>query len=110
MADFIIVAEFTFVVNKSFLSGSQHPITIPARFYPELKKYAFADVAQANISFRSESVTKGAIRVGWRAGGRYFQITMSKAQAAVGIADLTIGTSLRIRVLKTPHDWLIEIN
>lgn len=110
MADLTVVAEFPFVANKSFVSGAQRPITIPARYYPGLKQCALTDSAPAMINFRKESMIEGAIRVGWRSGGKYYQITMSKSQKDVGIDDIKIGKKLIVRVIKRPQEWLIEID
>lgn len=110
MVDFIVVAEFPFVANKSFLGSDRRPITVPARFNQGLKQHALTNPARAMIAFRRDTVIEGAIRVGWRAGGRYYQITMSKSQESIGLGDIKIGTTLLVRVLKTPEDLLIEIN
>lgn len=107
MTDVIIVSEFNFVTNKSFASDN-HPITIPARFHQHLKEQGLVDSVRAKINFRKEPPIAGSIRVGWRAGGRYFQITMSKSQETKAIVTES-GVTLAVRIMKTPEDWLIQI-
>ena len=111
MADVKVIAEFAFVANKSFVGSGSKPITVPARFYQGFKQNELImESAHATIAFRDESMIDGNIRVGWRAGGKYYQITTPKSQTNVGINDIKIGTKLFVRVLRTPQDWLIEIN
>jgi hypothetical protein len=111
MADVVVIAEFPFVANKSFVGSGNKPITIPARYYQDFRQNGLImESAHATIAFRNESMIKGNIRVGLRAGGKYYQITSNKSQSNVGINDIMIGTRLFVRVLKTPQDWLIEIN
>ena len=107
MSDVILIAEFPFVTNKSF-AGDSHPITIPARYHQGLKECGLIDSARAKINFRKVSTIEGSIRVGWRAGGRYYQIKMSKTRKIDAIAA-KVGTTLAVRVLKTSEDWLVEI-
>lgn len=110
MSDLIVIAEFAFVANKSFVGGANKPITVPARYYQGFKQHGLImESALATIAFRDESRNKGSIRVGLRAGGKYYQITLSRAQEHIGINDIKIGTRLFVRVLKTPQEWLIEI-
>lgn len=108
MTDSIVVAEFPFVVNKSF-SGESHPITVPASCKQVFKEYGLIESVRAKICFRNGPVIAGSIRVGMRAGGRYFQITMSRSQESDEI-NLGIGTRLMVRLLKSQQGWLIEIN
>lgn len=110
MNDLTIIAEFVFVANKSFVSGDSKPITIPARHYQTLKQNGLIiESARANIAFRDDSIIDGAIRVGLRAGGKYYQITLPKSRIKTGIDQIQIGSRLFVRVLKTPQEWLIEI-
>ena len=111
MADLIIIAEFAFLANKSFVGFHHKPITVPARYYQGFKQNGLImESTHANIKFRDDSMINGAIRVGLRAGGKYYQITVLKSQIKTGINDIQIGTRLFVRVLKGPHDWIIEIN
>jgi hypothetical protein len=111
MNDLIIIAEFAFVANKSFVGGDSKPITVPARYYQGFRQHGLImESTHANITFRDDSMVKGNIRVGLRAGGKYYQITSPKSQIKTGIHAVQIGTRLFVRVLKTPQDWLIEIN
>jgi len=110
MSDLITVADFPFMANKSFVGIGGRPITIPARFYPEFKQFKVTESAHALVTFRKGPMIEGTIRVGWRAGGRYYQITISKSQQDVALNAINIGTKLVVRVLKNPQDWLIEIN
>ena len=111
MTDVIVIAEFAFEANKSFVGGGSKPITVPARYYQGFKQNGLImESAHATIAFRDEPKFKGNIRVGLRAGGKYYQITMPKSQENIGINDIKIGARLFVRVLKTPQDWLIEIN
>lgn len=107
MADRIVVAEFRFVANKSF-AGGNHPITVPTRYHQGLKESGLTDSARAKISFRKEPVIEGNIRSGWRAGGRYYQITLSNSKMTEAMV-VPIGTTLVVRVLKSLQDWLVEI-
>ena len=111
MADVIVIAEFTFVANKSFVGCGHKPITVPARYYQGFRQNELImESAHAKIAFRDESMVEGNIRVGWRSGGKFYQITIPKSHTSVGINDIKIGAQLFVRVLKTPLDWLIEIN
>lgn len=110
MTNYIVVAEFTFIVNKSFLSSNSKPITVPARCYQGFKQNGLImESAEATIAFRDSSMVKGNIKIGFRAGGKYYQITLQKAQPNVGLNEVTIGARLFLRILKTPLEWLIEI-
>lgn len=111
MTDVIVVAEFAFVANKSFIGGGSKPITVPARYYQGLKQNGLImESVHATIAFQDESMVQGSIRVGLRAGGKYYQIALPKSKADSRINDIKIGTRLFVRVLKTPQDWLIEIS
>ena len=103
-----VIGPFPFVVNKSF-KGSSHPITIPSRFYPALKDNGITDSIRVKINFREELIIDGSIRAGLRAGGKYYQITMSKSKLSESIA-VDIGAKLVIRVLKTSENWLVAIS
>jgi hypothetical protein len=110
MADVVVIAEFVFVANKSFVGIGNRPITVPARYYQGFKQNGLImESVHATIAFRGESMFKGYIRVGIRAGGKYYQITLPKSQTNIVINDIKIGTRLFVRVLKTPQDWMIEI-
>lgn len=105
MSDAKTVAEFNFVVNKSFLSYRM--ITVPSRFYQSLKENGVLERRPALIEFRGGARMSGSIHTGWRAGGQYYQIKLPAAQAVIG--DVRIGTTLRIRMLKSGEEWLIDL-
>jgi len=111
MSEVIIVAEFAFVANKSFVGNGNKPITVPARYYQGFKQNGFiTESVHATVTFRDESLIRGKIHVGLRPGGKYYQITLTKCQNNIGINDIKIGTRLFVRVLKTTQEWLIEIH
>lgn len=101
------IVEFPFITNKSFL-GRGNPITIPSRFYPALKENGLIDSVPAIISFAAEPPITGSIKIGWRAGGKYYQIK-SNAPANHGINCLKQGVTLRVRLLIHAGDWRIEL-
>jgi hypothetical protein len=111
MTDVIVIAKFAFEANKSFVGGGSKPITVPARYYQGFRQNGLImESAYATIAFRDEPKIKGNIRIGLRAGGKYYQITISKSQENIGINDIKIGVILFVQVLKTPEEWLIKIN
>ena len=110
MSDLITVADFPFMANKSFVGIGGRPITIPARFYPEFKQFKVMESAHALVTFRKGPMIEGAIRVGWRAGGKYYQVTVRASQTKAEMDSIKIGATLMVRIVKTMQDWLIEIN
>ena len=106
----ITIAEFPFVANKSFVSGRTKPITIPARLYGELRQNGLAEGTPAAITFRKGPRIVGAIRAGFRAGGRYYQITMRASQTSPEADSIKIGARLKVKIIKTLQDWIIEVN
>jgi hypothetical protein len=110
MVQIIVIADFVFVASSSFVENGYKQITVPARYHQELKKYGLiTESTDATISFRDISMFKGSIRVGWRAGGKYYQIAIPKSQENMGTNDIKSGTRLLVRILKSQQDWLIEI-
>lgn len=101
------IAEFTFVTNKSFL-GRGNPITIPSRFYPALKENGLIDSVPATIFFADEAPVTGSIKIGWRAGGKYYQIKANTPENH-GITCLKQGVTLRVRLLSQAGAWRIEL-
>lgn len=109
MPDSITVAEFSFVVNKSFIGGGQRPITIPAHHYQSLRQLELKDTTPAGVKFGTHPIAEGAIRVGWRAGGRYYQVTVSKSDAHTALGGVKLGSKLLVRVIRSHERWLVEI-
>lgn len=108
MSDAKMVVKFPFVVNKSF-SGSGRPITIPARFYPALKDSGISDLVRVRIKFREDLVIDGAIRAGFRAGGKYYQLTMVKSAESEGIV-VAMGSTLGVCLFRDADGWFVEIS
>lgn len=108
MSELKVVAEFPFLVNKSFQSKGR-PITVPAIYKQKFKEHGLIDSIHAEILFRNGPVIEGSIRVGLRAGGRYYQITMAKTEASEDI-NVSMGTKLMVRIMKSEQKWMIEIN
>lgn len=101
------IADFGFITNKSFL-GRAHPITIPSRFYQALKENGLVDCVPAVISFADSLPIEGSIRIGWRTGGKYYQITM-KVPENHAITHFKQGVTLHIRLFKQAENWCIEL-
>jgi hypothetical protein len=101
------IAEFSFITNKSYL-GRGHPITIPSRFYHALKESGLADSTPALVSFADGAPIVGSIHIGWRAGGKYYQVRMN-APENHDLTRLKQGVNLHIRLLKGAEDWNIEV-
>ena len=101
------IAEFTFITNKSFL-GRGNPITIPSRFYPALKENGLFDSTPASINFADDIPVNGAVKIGWRAGGKYFQIRANTPENH-GITSLKLSVTLRVRLLSHGGEWRIEL-
>lgn len=101
------IAEFTFITNKSFF-GPGNPITIPSRFYPLLKENGLRDSAMATIYFADHTPVPGTLKMGWRAGGKYFQIR-AKTSNHSGANVFQQGSSLRVLLIKVGIDWRIEL-
>lgn len=104
MAEVTLIAKFKFVVNKSFKDVGI--VTIPNRLVGSLKEHGLGDGAPAEISFRGQELAPGLIRSGWRAGGRYYQISARSA----GTDELMIGSTLAIRMLKSGNEWRVEFS
>lgn len=102
------IARFPFVVNKSFCSGSR-PITIPSRFYPELKENGITDAVRVKISFQDKFMLEGNLRAGFRAGGKYYQLTIIKSVDSESI-NVAIGSTLGVRILKDADSWNVVIS
>lgn len=101
------VARFPFIVNKSFGTGGR-PITIPSRFYPELKENGIADSVQVKINYQDKFMLEGSLRSGFRAGGKYYQLTMIKSADSESIS-VGIGTTLIVSIFKVADNWSVEI-
>lgn len=101
------IAEFAFVINKSFL-GRGNPITIPSRFYQALKENGLVDSTPAVINFADGVSIGGSIRIGWRAGGKYYQVRMNGPEN-LDISRLKLGVTLHVRLLKRAEDWCIDL-
>ena len=103
------VAEFSFTANKSFVTGGGYPITVPSRYYQLLKESGLLESRPAVVTFRDGPRMGGMIHTSWRAGGRYYQIRVTKSEATPEIAGVKLGTVLRVRVLRGSEDWLVEL-
>lgn len=68
MTDASLIAEFKFVVNKSFLTTGA--ITIPNRLVSTLRDGGVGESSSAVANLRGQSLP-ATIRSGWRAGGKY---------------------------------------
>jgi hypothetical protein len=101
------VGEFNFLTNKSFF-GRGSPITIPSRLYESIKGYGVKETTPALVKYANEDSIKGSIYVGWRAGGKYFQIRVTSSEPS-GLSELKLGVSLRVGIYKNDSGWLIEM-
>ena len=102
-----LVADFRFAVNSSFIKS--HVITIPSRWYKGMNEFGLGDAINAAVTYGAGAPMKGSIRSGWRAGGRYYQVRMNSADANRELGQLRMGAALRVRVLKTAQERLVEM-
>lgn len=104
-----VVASFTFVTNKSFCTARHKPITIPSRICPTLKEHGLGDKVRVRVTYPDSPNLVGSIRAGWRAGGKYFQITAT-VPSDHGLARLRLETPLEVRLKKCDDDWMVELH
>lgn len=102
-----IVAEFIFLTNKSFL-GRGNPITIPSRFYAILKENGISETTPAKIRFANGKQIMGFVRVGWRAGGKYYQIRLSTYENDF-ISNIKLGVKLSVLLINKEGDWFVDL-
>lgn len=103
--------NFKFTINKSFLSYSNHPITIPKEFYPFLDIHAIIKNKEATIVFPDGSTAEGFIyylNEGW--GGEYHQIRMRNPYSGVGISNYKVGDVIRVEIFKIGENTHIELS
>ena len=108
MANPVVIGEFRFVTNSSFVNS--HVITIPSRFYPAIKEYGVWDATPAVITFGGGAPMKGSFRSSVRAGGRYYQIKIGKLGMAEEVSQLRMYQVLTVRVSKTEGAWQVDLN
>jgi hypothetical protein len=103
-----ICAEFEFVTNRSF--AASRIITVPSCFGHTLYEHGLVKTTPVTVTFRSTPSRSGSIRIGWRAGGKYFQVRIADDEVDDDVCALKMGTKLSVRVLKDRENWLVELS
>ena len=73
--------EFDFEVNKTYLNSATHPVTLPKRYYPHIKKHIPFSRLDVNIVAEGEYL-KGWIYHGCAGFGPYYQLRMNNHEFA----------------------------
>ncbi|MDP8567968.1 hypothetical protein [Methylophilus aquaticus] len=102
------ISEFEFVINKSFL-GRGNLITIPSRFYQAIKENGLNVSTNVILKFMSDPALPASINIGWRSGGKYYQIRIN-SHNNLNIHKLQLGQILQVRICKFDDNWHVELN
>ena len=103
------VAEFGFIASRSFLRSSGKSITVPARFYKELRKTIETETTKAEVDCGNNVRTSGSIYWGSRAGGRYFQVRIHSRGMKDYFESLGVGIRLKLMIVNNNGLWEITL-
>ena len=106
MTDASLVAEFKFVVNKSFLPTGAIPI--PHRLVSTLRDGGVGESSSAVANLRGQSLP-ATIRSGWRAGGKYYQIRVRWGKSFDIAEAPRVDSTLAVRVKKVADEWHVDL-
>jgi len=83
--------EFDFKINKSFLDGINHPITIPRKSYDDSDETILKRFKQLSVITHRGRKTEGLLYFGVAGYGQYYQIRMLKRIDDTLFSDLNVG-------------------
>lgn len=101
---------FTFQINKSFLEYSNHPITIPREFYPDMDIHGITETDEATMILPDGSITSAYIHYSTSSYGPYYQIRIRSGYSGGGIAALKIGDRITVEMENQNNKIIIGLN
>lgn len=100
--------EFQFSVNKSFLSGGSHPITVPRSQvdYAALEREGL--VGEATVVAPTGTRMRGRVYSGTAGFGPYYQVKVDNASAEP-IRRLRLGEQLLVQIQKVDGETVVTL-